>query len=804
MTTNFIQAQSILQAMIEKRAAINDAVFAHWIDEAECFWYRRDTLIDEKFLPDGTSPLKPDGCDNNNTGAQFYSPPVGKEYRLVNALAKTNQPAFNHERLAAALAKASEKNVDSKNLPVASLSIQLSPQALATQVRFTAFEKSWLYDIQTELCCHVERPVSQVPESNGLLSPDGRKVAFVRDYNLWVRDLTNDKARPLTVDGCSDYYYADSRFPGGVVQALWSPDSRYLFTHQLDRRQVAATPIVEHAPKDGGIRPQLHYQKVSLPGDKHTESYRFIVVNVSSGDIHDIEYPPISLCRSYGICYFSDEKLGWWHGGRRVCFVDVDLDAQTAKVLTFDVETGKTRVLFEESNTSFIKLRPVPERPLIIPLTATDELIWLSERSGFLHLYLYDLNSGQLKLAITEGEWNVKDVLYVDAPRRRLLLQTTHRHAEHPFYQDICWVEMDTGVIVSVAVDNCEFSAHNAQSSAVRQRCFRGLDDGDVSAVSPSGQFLVITRSRVDQLPESQLIDQNGKLVLTLETTEPVGMPENWPLPEPISLTTADGASTFYAVVYRPPGFSPEKQYPVLDFSCAHPAFACIPRASFVSAPYSGRTYLEAAAYAALGFIVVSMDGPAEPYRRKQLENSGHKLLAPIYGFADRKAGIEQLADRFPYLDQNRVGVVSGEACSDPVYGLLEYPDFYKAGVVSEYEDLRLMPASWEVLFKGFRECYADEYVDRLKGKLLLIHGMLDSEPPIASTLRLVDALQQCNKDTELMLLPNLGHEMSSYTRQRIWDFLVKHVAGEKVLPSSFTKRRSLDSNWASNEVPLA
>ena len=211
-----------------------------------------------------------------------------------------------------------------------------------------------------------------------------------------------------------------------------------------------------------------------------------------------------------------------------------------------------------------------------------------------------------------------------------------------------------------------------------------------------------------------------------------------------------------------------------------------------------GLCYLEAAAYAVLGFIVVAMDGPAEPYRRKALQDS---YLPPCTGrmssafvFEDRIAGLQQLAERYPNMDIERVGIASGLGVGDAIYGLLEHPDFYKVGVVTDLEDNRLMPSSWRELFippnqnnagVQIEVTYAEHLAASLQGKLLLIHNMLDPEPSLAPTLRMIAALKEANKDYELLLMPTTGHETSSYAMRRSWDFLVEHLQGEKP-PNNF------------------
>ena len=203
-----------------------------------------------------------------------------------------------------------------------------------------------------------------------------------------------------------------------------------------------------------------------------------------------------------------------------------------------------------------------------------------------------------------------------------------------------------------------------------------------------------------------------------------------------------------------------------------------VPRTPFGNGPLLGTMYFEAAAYAALGFIVVMFDGPGQHYRRKALRADSDGRMGAVFGFEDRIAGLRQLAQRYPAMDLKRVGIVSEFSLDDAVYGLLKYPEFYRVGVCYDLGDTRYLPRSWAKFFEGFQSSFADEWVASLRGKLLLIHSMLDPEPPLASTLRLADALQAANKDFDLILIPSVGHSPSEYGQQRCWAFLREHLLG--------------------------
>ena len=312
------------------------------------------------------------------------------------------------------------------------------------------------------------------------------------------------------------------------------------------------------------------------------------------------------------------------------------------------------------------------------------------------------------------------------------------------------------------------------------------VDSADVNGVAPSGQYLVTIRSRVDLTPVSVLIDRDGVEILTLETMDTSSLPADWQWPEPVKLKSDDGHTDIYGVVYRPPGFSPDKRYPVVDFSCGMRHHTCIPQGSFVNAHCHEFYYLSGAAMAALGFIVVAIEGRGTPHRNKAFQDYNYGDIASASTFSDRIAGLRQLAERYPYIDLERVGITAGDSLGNTVYGMLDYPDFYKVGVVFCHADPRFDNAPMAETYDGFpfddnavnpQTRYAEDYIDSLKGKLLLIEGMLDPTI-VAGTFRLVEALQNANKDFDLICQPNKAHDVPTYGIRRSWDFLVKHLQG--------------------------
>jgi len=408
-----------------------------------------------------------------------------------------------------------------------------------------------------------------------------------------------------------------------------------------------------------------------------------------------------------------------------------------------------------------------------MPLPDSNELIWFSERDGWGHLYLYEMTTGRLKNPITQGNWVVRNVLHFDAKHRELFIQTAGREeGRNPYYCDICRVNIDTGIITTILSTNHHYIVCDQRS----RFC---VSDQSAVGVSPSGQYIVTTRSRVDEAPVSLLLNQDGSEVITLETADVSGLPTNWQWPEPVILKASDGCTNIDAVIFRPTDFDPNKSYPVIDASYAY----VDPIGSFDNNHGGSRMYLSGAAYAELGFIVVMINNRGNDGLRdtafRHYQNPDFPvdpLLLRKYFKDDCIAGIKQLAEHYPYMDLERVGVV--EFCSIPMAlaGVLHHPDFYKVGVsVCAMADTRLVGAFSRQ--KG-NWLQFEDFAENLQGKLLIIAGMLDWAIPQATTFRLVEALQKANKRFDMLLLPNLPHGHNNYTVQRSWDYVVEHLLG--------------------------
>ncbi len=746
MLARYRRAEYLEQGSNTKKVAFNTRVVPTWIKDTDSFWYKRE----------------------NKTGHQ---------YRIVDAAKHKSWAPFNRS-FARVLAEASGQEVDVDNLPLGDLDIDLT----AHTATFTAFGKGWIYHAKQKKCREV-KPWMALWK----ISPDGRKAIFRRDNNLWLYDMASGKESPLTTDGDELNFYAGSNTVygwghqnrGTTLEAVWSPDSKKVFTVLIDTRKVKrGPPLVEYVPADGSLRPRIQEfrpdisrdRRVAFAEDEHIECYQPLVIDVETGHIQKARHAPCPIFYPHYSGFFSGFQ-GWWGSdSRRAWFIRLERGGKKAHLVEFDTATGNTRQLIEETSDTLVRLIPSHShtKTLISYLPDTNELVWYSRRSGWAHLYLYDLDTGQLKNPVTRGNWMVRDVLHVDADRREIFIQTAGRvKGRNPYYRDICRVNLDTGKLTPIVSTDDEYVVGSPSSRA------------SGTGVSPSANYVVVSRSRVDSVPVSLLLDRNGNELMILETADVSGLPAGWKWPEPVMLKAADGKTDIYGVVYRPTDFDPEKSYPVID--CTF--YFASPIGGIGNTLDGYWTYLSAAAYAELGFIAVIILGRGNDNLRDETFNNYQDQKFPqnhmfvTYHKEDCVAGIQQLAQRYPYMDISRVGVTDFNTLACALCGLLIYPDFYKVGVT------RNALANWRMigaLGMDENEPYPEleDYAGNLKGKLLMVHGMRDAMVPVGSTLRMAAALQKARKSYDMLLLPTEGHMLSAYAVRRTWDYLVEHLLG--------------------------
>lgn len=757
--SRYQRAQAILKGCATRSMVRNDTLFPHWIENSECFWYERATK-------------------------------QGREFRLVNAIDRKNEAAFDHGRLASALAQASGKTIDSEDLPVNQVSIKLSP----LRVSFLAFERHWIFDVDKNQCNAVPESIVSLGEE---LSPDGKRVAFIRDHNLWLRDVNSGEEWAVTFDGVEDYSYGGHNSAWGMSlpvpdqPVLWSPDSKSLLVILRDKRNVQVLPIIDHVPDDGSLRPVLTSTKVAYPGDDHVETFQFLAINTISNESHIANYPSIPAgLNNNALDFFS--RIAWWGKDSHFAyFIALERGDRKMHLVEFDTKTGCTRVIFEEESKSHINIltSDVLCSSAHRILADSNELVWWSERNGWGHLYLYDLESGELKNSITEGNWSVRDVVHVDELRRELIIQTSGRSPDRDaYYRDICRVQIDTGKLTTLYSIDEDSTVHYPESLVVLLESFSNRANAQVQGVAPGGEFLIVTHSRVDQEPKTILLNRDGEEILELESTDVSSLPTDWTWPKPIQVLASDEKTPLYGVLYYPSDFSPDKSYPVIDHTSGAPWLSMVPKGSFNDnhSTYTCMHYFHGAALAELGFIVLQLDSRGTALRGKVFQDESYGWVPDACNSEDHVYAIKQLAKRFPYMDLNRVGSFSLVYHSGLV-NYLKRQDFYKVHVQASLMEERFVGSNlsgdkYQGCDGAERE-NAEDLAKDLTGKLLLIHpmqGTMKNCYPVAASLRVIDALQKSNKDFDMLMIPGSNPSYESYITRRTFDYFVKYLLEEE------------------------
>jgi dipeptidyl aminopeptidase/acylaminoacyl peptidase len=732
------------------RFGANTQVNPFWIKGTDTFWYKRET---EK----------------------------GYRVVLVNAAQATASVAFDPLKVAAHLAKETGKKVDGEDLPVTGMRLTLSP----TVVSFTAFKKDWTYDVAKDVLAEVTGAMKG--RKTLLIAPDGAKAAFLKDFNLWIRDLKTGEEKPLTTDGAQFYAYsvdpeATGR-PAVCPEAVWSPDSSRIFTAQVDDRQVKDLPIIDFVPKDGSVRPVARAVRTALPGDDHVTMFRLAILDVKTGKQVPVHYVPLPSVR------MNDTPFGggraWWSADSRTAYVvEIERGERRARLIAIDAATGQTRTVFEETADHYLELGPLVYAPVaILPLPASHEVVWYSERTGWAHLYLYDLETGALKRPLTSGNWLVRGIVGFDAPRRDLYVTLAGREpGRNPYYREIARVNLDTGTLTTLSASDADHDVRWNGDMEALTLSFMGEDMEGFGGVSPSGAYFVETVARADKPSQTVLRDREGKQIMIVETADASRLPKGWHWPEPVTLTAADGKTELAGLVFQPGNLAPGHTYPVIDFIYGGPQVANVP--TFFG---GGQGYITSASLAELGFYVVIIDGRGTSERDRAFHEASYGAAETASNVEDHIAGIRQLATRYPAMDLTRVGITgfSGGGYMT-ASAMLRFPDFFKVGVAgSGNHDQRLFWHSWGERYQGLLD--GDNYLPQanltyaknLKGKLLFIHGLMDFGVHPGGLFQLTQALMNENKDFDLVLMPQAAHELPGYAMRRMWDFFVRNLAGE-------------------------
>jgi dipeptidyl aminopeptidase/acylaminoacyl peptidase len=694
----------------------------------------------------------------------------GVQFLLVDPVKATKAPAFDHVKLAAALGAAAGGTFDPTKLPFQTI----DRSADGTSVAFDVGARRWSCDVAGAACRDAgsARGGRGGEEGgrgagrgggagNAVTSPDGKRAVFIKDWNLWVRDVATGQEKALTTGGKEHFGYATDnagwrRSSRPVV--LWSPDSRKVATFQQDERSVGDMHLVE--TKVG--HPVLQQWKYPLPGDEHVAMLHRVIIDTDSGATVRLKMDP-DYHRAMLGDDFSVSDMIWSPDASKLAFVSTSRDHKSAVVRMADAATGDVRTVFEEKvDTQFESLTGWRV------LWETGEIVWNSQRDDWSHLYLYDLASGQLKNRITSGAYRVSPIIRLDEKSRTLhFVAMGSERGQDPYFRHAYRTGLDGKGLVSLTPE-----------------------DGDHSVqLSPSGKYLIDTYSTSEKPPVVVLRDSSGKVIMALEKADISKLlAAGWKPPIPFSVKARDGRTDLYGLMFRPTNFDPAKMYPIINYAYPGPQSGSVGSRSFAAARRDNQALAE------LGFVVVSIDGMGTPGRSKSFHDAYYGAMGRDNTLPDQVAGMKELAGRYPWIDIDRAAMWGhsggGFIAADAMF---RYPDFFKVGISeSGNHDQRVYEDDWGERYQGLLvrdgkgsdnyEAEANQSVAKnLKGKLLLAHGLIDDNVPPYNTLLVVDALVKANKDFDLILFPHQAHGFGTdgpYMMRRRWDYFVKHLLG--------------------------
>jgi dipeptidyl-peptidase-4 len=626
-----------------------------------------------------------------------------------------------------------------------------------------------------------------------VVDPTGVRAVFVRGHDLWVRDLVSGLERRVTSDGVVDYGYGEPWWlPMGQVSqrrtgvprtpdtVVWSPDGRYLLALRIDRRSFPERPtVVEFAPPDAPYS-VAGRARVEVPGDHRVPARTLSIVDVEAGTSITSDLAG-GLLEDYAAAHLVSGGV-WWDLERAIVYVETaNRRSDTFGIAAVDLETGAARQVYAETEQYYYTFNQNDDfLPNFRVLPASSEFIWYSQRDGWGHLYLYDLVTGALKGAITQGEWVVRDLLHVDEVERVVYFTGAGKEAgRNPYYRHLYRVGLGGGEPELLTPEDADHAFD--PWSAIQP----GTPSS--SSISPSGQFVVDTYSTLSEPPSMVIRRCDGSFVADVVRADASELIElGWRAPQAITTIAADGETVLYGAMYTPRDLDPAERYPVIEVTYPGPQGPYSPVSFQVGASNVSHLFAE------LGFVVVAFDGRGCAGRSRAYRYA-FAGTEDVFGSADHRAGLEHLATEFPFIDLTRIGVLGA---SYGGYGstraLLLQPDFYTAcvsGVGPADYRAQILPSIYVDRFflQSDDPEEADKYyeltsntrlADRLAGKLLLIHGEIDETVQLNQAFLMYEALQQADKDFDTLILTNEGHMAfaTPYAVRQTARFFVRHL----------------------------
>ena len=789
------------------------AVDPHWLKQSNKFWYTYETS-------------------------------EGKQWNIVDPVKNEKKSMFNRDKLAAELTRIIKDPFDGQHLPVDSIkfikdenwirfevksSIEINKEVEVKKNKEEDLKKDtkpekvkkifyFEYNLLTEELNELvgfKKPKRKPNWAN--ISPDEKTIVFGRNYNLFYMDKANyEKAlkneddstiveHAISKDGEQNFsWHSESAYGGGgetnvdveknknkrkAVYAMWSEDSKHIAITKVDNRKVKELWVINSIADP---RPTLETYKYWMPGEKEAPIDHLMIVDMTAYTYKEIN---VSLFKDQDVAVWNktnnvntrddEHKPSIWLGTNDKLYLSrTSRDLKKIDQCVVDINTGAVKTLLEESLNTYVEI----QKPGI--LKNSEEFIEWSERDGWAHLYLYD-KEGKLKNQITQGPWHIEEVISIDEEKRIVYFSANGKEnvngslKEDPYYLHLYKVNLDGTGLQLLNPGNFD---HNF-------------------SMNDKKNYFVNTSSRINSTPTSALYSTDGKKLMDLETADLSSLfAAGYKYPETFKVKADDGITDIFGVMYKPYDFDSTKKYPIIEY--VYPG----PQTESVNKSFSkGMDRIDRLAQ--LGFVVVTLGNRGgHPARSKWYHNYGYGNLRD-YGLADKKATIEQLADKYSFIDRDKVGIHghSGGGFMSTA-AMLVYPDIFKVAVSNAgNHDNSVYNRWWSEKHNGVKENISDKgdttfsyMIDKnpdiaknLKGKLLLIHGEIDNNVHPSNTIRVVNALIKANKRFDMLILPTQRHgfgDMSEYWFWKTADYFSRNLLGDMT-------ERSVDIEELNKEI---
>ncbi len=747
-----------------RRLVLNTAIEPHWVDNDRKLWYRRQSadelssdVIDEYVIVDtklGTRQVLA-SRDALHKSLGVLPPDVARQATQFDASPRRSLETGEDSSIS--FVNKTEQSIELFWIDAAArVTPYGSIESNQTRDQHTFAGHLWMVKNkagQTLGYLRVESDpiVAVFNQDQAPLEPDTPRRGNGRRERNAINEtlsLSNKDGKPTLLLGDSEFMLQEEASTDGSFEILGrSPDEKSIVVICTDDVQAESVNRIESSPASGG-RAKLQSNPYLLPGEAMT-SYELSVLDT------DGKTQWIPLTEKFD---FGRPRIRWIDD-HRFTVEKIDRGHQRFRVFEIDTHAHVSKTIIDEKSETFLWTMHGPSIQRTNYLQSSKEMLYASERDGWRHLYLVDLDTGVIKNQITQGDWVVRSIERIDEPNRQIWFTASGMNAgEDPYHIHHYRVNFDGTALVTLTQGNGNHSV----------------------AYSTTGELYVNSYSRVDAAPVHELRrSSDGSLVRELEVADTTHLiASGWRAPEVFSAKGRDGDTDIWGFIATPSDFDPSKSYPVIEYIYAGPHDSHVPKSFQSNQWYRSLTEL--------GFIVVRIDGMGTANRSKAFHDVCWQNLRDA-GFPDRIAWMRAAAETRPYMDLDRVGIYGTSAGGQNAAGaLIFHGDFYKAAAAfCGCHDNRMDKASWNEQWMGYPvgpHYSASSNIDnanKLQGHLFLMVGELDTNVPPESTLRLADALIRADKDFEMLVMPGVGHsDGGAYGQRRMRDFFQRHLQG--------------------------